>query len=146
MRMVGDGGEPRSRPLAQERFAWSRALFERTSMALWTVERRSDGQVLGDCGVIPVQGQGPEIELGYRLRKGTWGRGMGTEAAQAAMTHAMAPESAGGLGIARLIAVVHPDNIGSRRVLDKLGLRYVGNTERYYGSEHALFETGPATR
>jgi len=42
MRFVGP---PRSRALAAERFAWSRALFERTGMALWTVEDRESGQV-----------------------------------------------------------------------------------------------------
>ena len=102
MRYVG--GQPRPRDVAIERFAWSRALFARTGMALWTVERREDGMILGDCGVIPLEGHGPEIELGYRLRPEVWGQGLATEAARAAMGHAMAPVHEGGLGLRRLVA------------------------------------------
>lgn len=141
MRYVG--GEPRPREVAVERFAWSRELFARTGMALWTVERREDGMILGDCGVIPLEGCGPEVELGYRLRPEVWGQGLATEAARAAMDHAMAPLEDGGLGLHRLVAVTHLDNHASQRVLVKLGLSRVGTTD-YSGSPHVLFETGPA--
>jgi RimJ/RimL family protein N-acetyltransferase len=141
MRFVG--GQPRPRDVAIERFAWSRDLFRRTGMALWTVERLEDGVILGDCGVIPFEGCGPEVELGYRLRPEVWGQGLATEAARAAMGHALAPVEEGGLGLRRLVAVAHVDNHASQRVLVKLGLRRVGTTD-YAGSPHALFETGPA--
>lgn len=140
MRFIGGH---RTREVATERFAWSRELFGRTGMALWTVERRVDGEILGDCGVIPLEGRGPEIELGYRLRPDAWGQGLATEAARAAMEHAMAPVEAGGLGLRRLVAVTHLDNRASQHVLEKLGLRWV-DARDYYGSPHAFFETGPA--
>lgn len=140
MRFVG---EPRSRALAAERFAWSCELFARTGMALWTVERREDGEILGDCGVIPLEGRGPQIELGYRLRESAWGQGLATEAARAAMGYAMASRDAGGLGLGRLVAVTELDHHASQRVLAKLGFRTVGTTH-CYGSPHAFFETGPA--
>ncbi|MCX4247433.1 GNAT family N-acetyltransferase [Paraliomyxa miuraensis] len=140
MRFVGP---PRSRTLAAERFAWSRELFQRTGMALWTVERRSDGAILGDCGVIPLEGLGPQIELGYRLRRSVWGQGLATEAAAAALSHAMAPEAEGGLGLSRVVAVVDPDHTASRRVLEKLGLRYVGLTAAHYETTSAFYETDP---
>lgn len=141
MRYVG--GQPRPRDVAVERFAWSRELFARTGMALWTVERREDGMILGDCGVIPLEGRGPEVELGYRLRPEVWGQGLATEAARAAMGHAMAPLAEGGLGLRRLVAVTHLENHASQRVLAKLGLRRVGTSD-HYDSPQALFETGPA--
>ncbi len=138
MRFVG---EVRTRAVATERFAWSRDLFARTGMALWTVEARASGEILGDCGVIPLEGRGPEIELGYRLRRSAWGRGLATEAARAALEHALTPSDAGGLGLQRVVAVADPDNEGSRRVLDKIGLRFVELTERVYDSVQALYET-----
>jgi RimJ/RimL family protein N-acetyltransferase len=141
MRFIG--GAPRPRDVALQRFAWSCDLFARTGMALWTVERREDGEILGDCGVIPLEGRGPEIELGYRLRPDAWGQGLATEAARAAMEHAMAPVEAGGLGLRRLVAVTHLDNRASQHVLGKLGLRGAGTSD-YYGAPHAFFETGPA--
>lgn len=146
MRFLGnetDVGQARPRPVAMERFAWSCDLFARTGMALWTVERRDTGEIVGDCGVIPVEGRGPEIEIGYRLCNEAWGQGLATEAAGAALGHAMAPVHAGGLGVGRLIGVVHLDNLASQRVLAKIGMRHVG-TATYYGFPHALFETGPA--
>jgi RimJ/RimL family protein N-acetyltransferase len=139
MRFIG--GQPRPRDVAVERFAWSCELFQRTGMALWTVERRDDGEILGDCGVIPLEGRGPEIELGYRLRPSVWGQGLATEAARAAIGHAMAPREEGGLGLRRLVAVTDLENHASQRVLAKLGLRPLGTAD-YYGSPHALFETG----
>jgi len=141
MRFIG--GEPRPRDVAIERFAWSRDLYQRTGMALWTVERREDGEILGDCGVIPLEGHGPEIELGYRLCPEVWGQGLATEAARAAIDHAMAPLAEGGLGFRRLVAVTHLDNHASQRVLVKLGLRRAGTID-YESSAQALFETGPA--
>lgn len=140
MRFVGGH---RTRDVAAERFAWSCELFARTGMALWTVERREDGEILGDCGVIPLEGRGPEVELGYRLRPDAWGQGLATEGARAAMGHAMAPIEEGGLGLRRLVAVTHLDNGASQHVLGKLGLRRLG-THDYYGAPHAFFETGPA--
>ncbi len=139
MRMVGD--EPRPRGLAAERFAWSCDLFTRTGMALWTVERREDGEILGDCGVIPLAGRGPEIELGYRLRASAWGQGLATEAARAAMAHARAPRDEGGLGLTRLVAVTHLDNHASQRVLAKLGFTAAGTSD-CYGAPQAMFESG----
>ena len=137
-------GEVRTRAVAEERFAWSCDLFARTGMALWTVEDRGSGRIIGDCGVIPLEGKGPQIELGYRLRRSSWGLGLATEAASAALGHATATREHGGLGIDRVVAVADPDNAGSRRVLDKIGMRFVELTERHYGSLHALYETAPA--
>lgn len=134
-------GEPRTRAVAAERFAWSRALFIRTGMALWTVELRTSGEIVGDCGVIPLEGRGPQIELGYRLRRSVWGQGLATEAATAALAHAHASRASGGLGLSRVVAVVDPDNTSSRRVLEKIGMRFIELTESHYGSTHAFYET-----
>jgi len=57
-------------------------------------------------------------EIGWRLARGAWGRGLATEAASAARDHAFAT-----LGISRLIALVHPKNGSSQRVATKLGMR-----------------------
>lgn len=54
----------------------------------WAVERRTDGAMLGFCGLKP----GPEgtplhqrIEIGWRLRRDAWGQGFAREAAQASL-------------------------------------------------------------
>ena len=60
---------------------------------------------------------GPDVEIGWRLRRAAWGQGLATEAARPLIAHAFDR-----LKLARIIADIHPDNLGSRRVAEKLGL------------------------
>jgi RimJ/RimL family protein N-acetyltransferase len=87
---------------------------------------RPTGEVIGFSGIKYV----PEIaenELGYRFFPEFWGHGLATEAGEASIDFARST-----LGLKRLVAMVHPDNIASARVLTKLGftiersLRYSG--------------------
>jgi RimJ/RimL family protein N-acetyltransferase len=76
---------------------------------------KETGEVIGFSGVKYV----PEIgdtELGYRFLPEHWGKGLATEAGRASIEFARAD-----LGLARLVALVHPDNVASARVLAKLG-------------------------
>ncbi|MGI9542694.1 MAG: GNAT family N-acetyltransferase [Cyclobacteriaceae bacterium] len=58
-----------------------------------------------------------ENEIGYRLRKEFWGRGIATEGGQGLIDYGQKK-----LGISRFVAVADPKNKASRRVLEKLGL------------------------
>ena len=73
------------------------------------------GAVIGFSGIKFV----PEIndnELGYRFLPEYWGRGLATEAGRASIDFARSA-----LGLKRLVALVHPENAASARVLGKLG-------------------------
>ena len=59
-------------------------------------------------------------ELGYRLFPAAWGRGYATEGARALVRHAFTVA-----GADRLVATTMTVNTGSRRVLEKAGLRLV---------------------
>ena len=61
-----------------------------------------------------------EIEVGYLLDKGHWGRGLATQAAQESVRFGFED-----LGIENIVGIVHPENIASQRVLEKAGLSYV---------------------
>jgi len=87
------------------------------------------GAVIGFSGIKYV----PEIaenELGYRFFEEYWGMGLATEAGHASIEFARSV-----LGLKRLVAMVHPDNVASARVVTKLGftrekcLRYSGLPE-----------------
>ena len=58
-----------------------------------------------------------EVEIGWRLARSAWGRGLATEAGEAALAHAR-----DALGLRRLISVIHPENVRSQRVAEKLGM------------------------
>ncbi|HEX6507779.1 MAG TPA: GNAT family N-acetyltransferase [Chloroflexota bacterium] len=102
--------------------------------SFWGVEDRRTGQLIGDCGLQPLEHHGPEVELGYDLHPDFWGRGLATEAARAVMGQAFGP-----LGIDRVIAVVKPDHVSSQRVLEKAGLHRAG-TRQAYGESMLLYE------
>jgi RimJ/RimL family protein N-acetyltransferase len=87
---------------------------------------KASGEVIGFSGVKYV----PEIEdteLGYRFLPEYWGRGLATEAGRASIEFARST-----LGLDRLVAMVHPANVASARVVTKLGFS-VEKTLRYSG-------------
>jgi len=75
--------------------------------------------MIGYCGFYHQQiDQMNEIEIGYRLHPDYWNRGLITEAAQAVRDHGFRD-----LKLPRVISLIHPDNIPSRRVAEKNGMR-----------------------
>jgi RimJ/RimL family protein N-acetyltransferase len=108
--------------------------------SFWAVIERASGQLIGDAGLYPLEGQGPEVEVGYTLGAACWGRGYGTEAARACLAAGFDE-----LGLDEIVAVADPANAASVRVLDKLGMRYVGRREAY-GREHVVYRaTAPGS-
>lgn len=71
---------------------------------------------------VPIGWSDPaEIEIGYRLVRSAWGRGIATEAALPLVTHAFADPATHAL-----VACTAVGNVGSQRVLDKLGFQPIG--------------------
>ncbi|HEX9496270.1 MAG TPA: GNAT family N-acetyltransferase [Candidatus Limnocylindria bacterium] len=94
---------------------------------LWAVERKDTGELIGDCGLMLVEGTGPEVEIAYHYRRSAWNTGYGTEAAVACLAHGFGP-----IGLERIIAICYPENVGSWRVMEKAGMTYEA-TATYYG-------------
>jgi RimJ/RimL family protein N-acetyltransferase len=59
------------------------------------------------------------VEIGYRLRRSSWGNGYATEAARAVRDYAFTVR-----GRKRLIALIDPSNAASLRVAEKIGMHY----------------------
>jgi ribosomal-protein-alanine N-acetyltransferase len=79
---------------------------------------RSNGALIGYCGFFHQEvDEIKEIEIGYRLDSDYWNRGLATEAAQVVRDHGFRD-----LKLPRLISLIHPDNIRSRRVAEKNGM------------------------
>jgi [ribosomal protein S5]-alanine N-acetyltransferase len=83
----------------------------------FAVTLREDPGVLGYCGFLHHLEVPKEVEIGYRLDSTYWNRGLITGAARAVRDHAFVD-----LRLPRVISLVHPDNIPSRRVAEKIGM------------------------
>ncbi len=88
---------------------------------LW-VFRTMDGAFVGRAGVRYIDLEGVrEMEIAYALRRQFWGQGLASEIAGALVEIWRARRL-----FPSLIGIASPDNIGSRRVLEKAGLAREG--------------------
>ena len=80
---------------------------------------RAEDAIIGYCGFFYHPENGIEdIEIGYRLDPAYWNRGLATEAAQAVRDHGFRDWK-----LSRVISLIHPENIPSRRVAKKNGMK-----------------------
>jgi RimJ/RimL family protein N-acetyltransferase len=84
----------------------------------FAVVSRGEHAVIGYCGFHHHPEVPREIEIGYRLHPDYWNRGLITEAARAVRDHAFAD-----LKLPRVVSLIHPENIPSRRVAEKNGMK-----------------------
>ena len=76
-------------------------------------------RVLGWCGLGSLDCKPEDVEIFYGLSSEFWGQGLATEAARAMLHYGFDI-----IGLKRIIAVVKPDNIASRKVIEKLGMKF----------------------
>ena len=84
----------------------------------FAVVRRGDDALIGYCGFFHHAEVPAEVEIGYRLHPDYWNRGLITEAARAVRDHGFAD-----LKLPHVISLIHPENIPSRRVAEKNGMK-----------------------
>jgi ribosomal-protein-alanine N-acetyltransferase len=89
--------------------------WQQQSVGTFLIE--SDGKVIGSTGIHLDQqaSSGGSAETGYVFARHAWGQGYATEVLRAMVTLAMQ------LGLQQLTAGCHPDNLASKRVLEKCG-------------------------
>ena len=107
--------------------------WEQFGCGNWAVTLKGDPRLLGWCGLSMLD-ETHEIELLYMLEEESWGKGYSSEAARASVRFGF--EEA---GLERIIALCFEENIGSQKVMQKSGLRYLGK-EDYFGFELMLHE------
>jgi len=96
----------------------NRTRYANDGYGLWAMILKSTCQLIGDCGLVSQSVDGvDEIEIGYHVRRDLWGQGYATEAARACRDHGFAT-----LGTDRLISLIRPENLASRRVAEKNGM------------------------
>lgn len=112
---------------------WAARTDEARGLGLWAVEVRATGVVAGSIALMPMPGEGGEVEVAWHFHPDSWGNGYATEAARGALARGFDH------GLAELYAVVRPDNGPSLAVCRRLGMTPLGRTDRWYGQQVEAF-------
>ncbi len=119
---------------------WSQRLQERSNrpagLGYWI--GRTSGDFVGWWGLGACTWDETTANLGFRLRPPHWGMGLATEGSRALLEHGF--DTA---GLASIWASTTPHNAASQRVLEKLGMRYLGI--RFDQSQYAVSAVDWAT-
>ncbi len=128
------GGVPQTREQTAVSIDRQRVYWDAHSFGWWSFLDRTTDQIVG-AGCIQHLAGNPEnpIEIGWRLRPSHWGKGFASEAART-----MAGFAFDRLGIDILLAVADPENGASRRVMERLGMRFRG-IEFWYEMDVAAY-------
>lgn len=116
---------------ALDRFVAEQADRGHSKWAVFTLE----GEFVGRAGISLWPATG-ELELGYAFRPVFWGQGLATEAARAVADWAFANTD-----VDHIIAFTHPQNYGSQRVLERIGMvRVPPDRDMGFDQPSAYFE------
>jgi ribosomal-protein-alanine N-acetyltransferase len=121
--------------------------FERNGFGFWGVFEKCSAPLIGFCGLRRI-GETRDVELLYGIDPRLWRRGYATEAAGAVLRWAFTSTD-----LTRIFAGADPPNLASFRVMEKLGMRFVGNRRTaagetpYWAIERGSFSgSGPTSR
>lgn len=104
----------------------------------WAVTAVASDELVGTVMIQGIRRSGAEqpsdeLEIGWHFHPDSWGRGYATSAGR------LAVQAAFEAGAERLVAVVHPHNVASARVCQRLGMSDGGITDRYYDASYRVF-------
>ncbi len=104
------------------------ALYAEKGYGAWGIIEKSSGNLIGFCGLLDQMIDGsPEVEVAYRLAEPFWGQGFAPEAAAAVRDLALNV-----FGLARVIALIDPNNVRSVRVAEKIGMDWQTQTLKWH--------------
>ncbi|MCE7960917.1 MAG: N-acetyltransferase [Acidobacteria bacterium ACB1] len=106
--------------------------WDKFDFAVCGMMLKETGEMIGTSGIQPLEDTG-EIEVGYSIIEKYWGMGIGFECAFAWLDHGFEHH-----GLERIVAVAHPDNKASRRIMEKCGMEFE-RTEEHYGQETVFY-------
>ena len=104
----------------------------------WAVHTKNDLEFIGWCG-LKYRFERNEVDLGYRFKTTVWGKGFATESAYASLEYGFNK-----LNIQKIVGRAVPSNVGSWRVLEKIGMQFTreelidGHWAKTYERSHPL--------
>ncbi len=103
----------------------------------WAVELRENGQLIGGATLLPLPPD-DEFEVGWQFRPDAWGHGYATETGRALARWAFEQ------GIEQVIALVRPANERAVAMMGRIGMQWVGETEKYHSLRLQQYRLRPA--
>jgi len=103
----------------------------------WAVVLRQDHRVVGGATLLPLPPGNEDLEMGWQLDPAVWGRGYAAEAGRAIAAWAFAE------GCDEVVAVARVTNARAAATARRIGMQWVGETEKYYGLRLQVFRLRP---
>jgi RimJ/RimL family protein N-acetyltransferase len=114
-----DASRPRTKRGSRNRLALYISTQEQHGLSAWAVREKASGRLIGDCGLIPADWRGPEIELVFRMTPRRWGEGFATEAARAVLEAGLTDA-----GLETIQARIHAENAATIHIVERLGMTH----------------------
>jgi len=112
-----------------------RAAFQERNIVYWAITEKASNNFVGSGGFWRIIKPDSRAHIGYELAPTCWYRGFMTEAISAMVKFGFET-----IKLHSIEAGIHPDNIGSRRVLEKVGFVQEGYfREKYFDTERNCF-------
>jgi RimJ/RimL family protein N-acetyltransferase len=92
----------------------------------WAIVLQETGDVVGGVTLLPLPPYELDLQVGWQIAPKAWGNGFATEAGHAVAHHAF------DAGLDEIFAVVRPKNIRGAATARRVGMEWVGVTEKYY--------------
>jgi RimJ/RimL family protein N-acetyltransferase len=108
-----------------------------TPAGRWAIETRDGGDLVGGATLLPLPPD-EEYEMGWQLHPRAWGRGYATEAGLALARWAFEQH------LDQVIALVRPANTRAAATIRRIGMEWVGETEKYYELRLQEYRLRPA--
>ncbi|WAC55546.1 GNAT family N-acetyltransferase [Gordonia sp. SL306] len=93
----------------------------------WAVELRESGELVGAASLLPLPPGRADLEIGWQIAPAHWGHGFGAEAGHAVAHQAFSTD------VTEVFAVVRPRNNRGISTARRVGMEWVGETDKYYG-------------
>jgi RimJ/RimL family protein N-acetyltransferase len=108
-----------------------------TPAGRWAIELRDSGRLIGGATLLPLPPD-DEFEIGWQLAPDAWGHGYATETGLALARWAF------NQGIEQVIALVRPANTRAEATVLRIGMEWVGETEKYHNLRLQQYRLRPA--
>jgi RimJ/RimL family protein N-acetyltransferase len=108
-----------------------------TPAGRWAIEYRGDGRLVGGATLLPLPPD-DEYEVGWQLHKDAWGHGYATETGVALARWAFDQ------GLEQVIGLVRPANSRAEATVRRIGMEWMGETEKYHHLRLQVFRLRPS--